>query len=38
MPSIRNASTSNVVFSSCNICKKSVSDKDEAIQCDTCQA
>ena len=39
MPNIRNASTSNIVFPSCNICEKSVIDKDDAIiQCDICQA
>ena len=38
MPNLRNASTSNIVFLSCNICEKSVSDKDDAIQCDICQA
>ena len=38
MPNLRNASTSNIVFSSYNICEKSVSDKDDAIQCDICQA
>ena len=31
MPNIRNASTSNIVFRSSNICEKSVSDKDDAI-------
>ena len=38
MPNLRNGSTSNIVFPSCNICGKSVSDKDDAIQCDICQA
>ena len=38
MPNIRNASTSNIVFPSCNISEKCVSDKDDAIQCDICQA
>ena len=38
MPNLRNASTSNIVFLSCNICEKSVSDKDDAIQCDIYQA
>ena len=38
MPNLRNASTSNIVFPSCNICEKSVSNKDDAIQCDICQA
>ena len=38
MPNLRNASTSNIVFPSCNICEKSVSDNDDAIQCDICQA
>ena len=38
MPNLRNASTSNIVFPSCNICEKSVSNKDDAIQCDMCQA
>ena len=33
MPNIRNASTSNIVFPLCNICEKSVSDKDDTIQC-----
>ena len=37
MPNIRNASTSNMVFLLCNICEKSVSDKEDAIQCDICQ-
>ena len=37
MPNLRNASTSNIVFLSCNICEKSVSDKDDVIQCDVCQ-
>ena len=37
MPKIRNASTSNIVFP-CNICEKSVNHKDDAIQCDICQA
>ena len=37
MPNIRNASTSNIVFPSCNSCEKSVSDKHDAIQCDICQ-
>ena len=36
MPNLRNASTSNIVFPSCNICEKSVSDEDDAIQCDIC--
>ena len=27
MPDIRNASFSNIVFPSCDICKRSVSDK-----------
>ena len=31
MPNIRNTSTSNIFFPSCNICEKSVSDKDDAI-------
>ena len=35
MPNIRNPSTSNIVFVLCKICEKSVSDKDDAIQCDT---
>ena len=38
MPNIVNVSTSNIIFPSCNICEKSVSDKDDAIQCDICQA
>ena len=38
MPNLRNTSTSNIVFPSCNISEKSVSDKDHAIQCDICQA
>ena len=38
MPNLRNASTSNIVFLSHNICEKSVSDKDDVIQCDICQA
>ena len=38
MPNLRSASTINMVFPSCNICEKSVSDKDDAIQCDICQA
>ena len=38
MHNLRNASTSNIVFLSCNICEKSVSDKDHAIQCDVFQA
>ena len=38
MPILRNASTSNIVLPSCNICEKSVSDKDDAIQCDIYQA
>ena len=38
MPNLRNASTSNIVFPSCSICEKSVSDKDDAIQYDICQA
>ena len=38
MPNLRNASTSNIVFPSCNICEKSVSNKDDAIQCDIWQA
>ena len=37
MPNLRNVSTSNIVFPSCNICEKSVSDKDYAIQCDIYQ-
>ena len=37
MPNLRNSSTSNILFLSCNICEKSVSDKDDAIQCDICQ-
>ena len=36
MPNLRKASTSNIVFPSCNICEKSVSDEDDAIQCDIC--
>ena len=35
MPNLRNASSSNIVFLSGNI---SVTDKDDAIQCDICQA
>ena len=35
MPNLRNASTINIVFLSCNI---SVTDKDDDIQCDICQA
>ena len=38
MPNLRNTSTNNIVFPSCNICEKSFSDKDDAIQCDICQA
>ena len=38
MPNLRNDSTSNIVFSSCNICEKSVSNKDDAMQCDICLA
>ena len=38
MLNLRNPSTSNIVFPSFNICEKSVSDKDDAIQCDICQA
>ena len=38
MPNLRNASTSNIVFLSCNICEKSVTDKFDAMQCDICQA
>ena len=38
MPNLRNASTSNKIFPSCNICEKSVSDRDDAIQCNICQA
>ena len=39
MPNIRrNTSPSNIVFPSCNICEKKVHDKDDAIQCDICQA
>ena len=38
MPNLRNASTSNIVFLSCNICLKNVSDKDDAIQYEICQA
>ena len=38
MPNFRNASTSNIVFPSSNICEKSVSDKVDAIQCEICQA
>ena len=39
MPSnVRNARTNNIVFPSRNICQKSVSDKDDAIHCDICQA
>ena len=38
MPNILNVSTSNIIFPSCNICEKSVSDKDDAIQCDICLA
>ena len=38
MPNLRNSSTGNIVFSSSNICEKSVTDKDDAIQCHTCQA
>ena len=34
MPNLRNPSTSNIVFLSCDICEKSVSDKDDSIQCD----
>ena len=34
MPNLRNPSTSNIVFPSCDICEKSVSDKDDSIQCD----
>ena len=37
MPNLRNASNRNMVFPSCNTCKKSVNDKDNAIQCDICQ-
>ena len=37
MPNLRSASTSNIVFPSCNICEKNLSDKDDAIQCDICQ-
>ena len=37
MPNLRNGSTGNIVFSSSNICEKSVTDKDDAIQCHTCQ-
>ena len=36
MPDFRNAGTSNIVFTSCNIREKSVSDKDDVIQCDIC--
>ena len=35
MLNLRNASSSNIVFLSGNI---SVTDKDDAIQCDICQA
>ena len=38
MPNIRNAITSNIVFPSCSICEKIVNDKDDAIQCNLCQA
>ena len=38
MPNLRNSTTSNIVFLSCNICEKSVSDRDDARQCDICQA
>ena len=38
MPNIGNASNSNIVFPSYNICEIIVSDKDDAIQCDTYQA
>ena len=37
MTNIRNTSASKIVFPR-NICEKSVSDKDDAIQCDICQA
>ena len=37
MPNLRNASTSKV-FPSCNIYEKSVSDKDDTVQCYICQA
>ena len=36
MPNVRNASSSTIVFPSCNISEKVVSDKDDAIQCDIC--
>ena len=35
MPNLSNGSSSNIVFLSGNI---SVTDKDDAIQCDICQA
>ena len=37
MPNVRNARTSNIIFPSCNICEKIISDKDDAIQCGICQ-
>ena len=37
MPNLRNASNRNIVFPLCNTCKKSVNDRDNAIQCDICQ-
>ena len=37
MPNIINTSTINKVFP-CNTCEKSVNNKDDAIQCNICQA
>ena len=37
MPNMKNASTRNIVFP-CNMCEKSASDKDYAIQCNIYQA
>ena len=37
IPNTRTATTSNIVFPSSNICEKSVSDKDDAVQCNICQ-
>ena len=38
MPNLRNASTSNIVYPSCNICEKRISDKNDDVQWDICQA
>ena len=38
MSNTKNASTGNIVFPSRSVCEKSVDDKDDAFQCDICQA